>query len=46
MSFSVSESSEKSDKIKKQFYSTKKQNAKKNKLYESITQFFIILYLI
>ena len=36
MSFSVSESSEKSDKIKKQFYSTKKQNAKKNKLYESI----------
>ena len=36
MSFSVSESSEKSDKIKKQFYSTKKQNAKKNKLYKSI----------
>ena len=36
MSFSVSESSEKSDKIKKQFYSTKIQNAKKNKLYKSI----------
>ena len=36
MSFSVSESSEKSDKIKKQFYSTNKQNAKKNKLYKSI----------
>lgn len=36
MSFSVSESSEKSDKIKKQFYSTKKQNSKKNKLYKSI----------
>ena len=36
MSFSVSESSEKSDKIKNQFYSTKKQNAKKNKLYKSI----------
>ena len=36
MSFSVSESSEKSDKIKNQFYSTNKQNAKKNKLYKSI----------
>ena len=40
MSFSISESSEQSDNIKKPSYSTKKQKAKKNKLYKSINNEF------
>ena len=40
MSFSVSESSEQSDKIKKEYFSTKKEKAKKNKLYETINNEF------